>query len=87
MQIRFENSMAATPQLCGIVNECKTVQVAGNGVTLCVFFFVFFLPGEIMHFSGSGLIITLEGAGTPRKKLTKLSHIYMTHSAEPSGSS
>ena len=63
--------MAATSRLYGkrcIVNACKTVQVASNGVTM---------RGISYH---SLAVDYFQGAATPRKKVAS---VCMTHSEEP----
>ncbi len=57
--------MAPTPRLYGkkgIVNGCKTVRVASNGIKMRVF-----SPGEIVHALVWQWILALERADTPRK--------------------
>ncbi len=71
--------MAAAPRLYGkkcIVNGCKNVQVAGAGVTMRGF------PWGNRPLLWQW-IIALEGAGTPRKKVTKSSRICMAHFEDP----
>ncbi len=71
--------MAATPRLCGkkcIVNGCKTIQVAGNGVRMRGF------PWTKRPILWQW-IVALERGGTPRKKVTKSSRICLSHFTEP----
>ncbi len=58
-------------QTC-IVNGCKTIQAACNGVTM---------RGDIVPFSGIG--ISLSGSRHTQEKVARPSRVWMTHSEEP----
>ncbi len=60
--------MAATPQLYDkkyIVNGCKSVQVAGNDVTMCGF------PWGNGTLLWQWILAKMERAGTRRKRVTR----------------